>query len=184
MHVAPMSSTTSSTKRSALHIEVLPRSLAHLRLVTGGATDIAWWISIRDLGAVPLVSDAVPEAQQLYLEFDDTTVPQAKYKRMTIDDMRKTIEFCRRVDGPTLVNCEAGVSRSSAIAIVLNTIWLGPGTEAVAVNQVMSTGIEPDGTNRFSPNRWIIRLADDMLNRGGRLEDAVAQIMKAVLPCF
>lgn len=65
--------------------------------------------------------------KKLRVEFDDIEFPtenllQMGYCPPTKEDVRKIIEFCKEVDGPTLIHCAAGFSRSSATAAILIAI--------------------------------------------------------------
>jgi predicted protein tyrosine phosphatase len=62
-----------------------------------------------------------------------------------------------------LVHCEAGVSRSSAAALIMYACWLGPGREREAMDRVLSQ--RPVAV----PNRRMVEIADRLLDRGGRL---------------
>ena len=69
-----------------------------------------------------------------------------------------------------LVHCSAGMSRSPAIAIALATDFAGPGSEEAAVEFVMTR--RPIAV----PNQLVVRLADDILSRGGRLSKALETV--------
>jgi predicted protein tyrosine phosphatase len=77
-------------------------------------------------------------------------------------------EDLRSDTGRVLIHCEAGVSRSSAAALIMYAYWLGPGREREAMARVLSQ--RPVA----SPNRRMIELADRLLDRGGRLVDVLA----------
>jgi len=66
-----------------------------------------------------------------------------------------------------LIHCEAGVSRSTAAALILYACWLGPGLEAEAMERVLAQ------RPLAIPNRRMVALADDLLNRGGHLLKAL-----------
>ena len=77
-------------------------------------------------------------------------------------------EGLRSQTGTVLIHCEAGVSRSSAAALIMYAYWFGPGARAGG-----------DGEGAIArpvaiPNRRMIELADRLLDRGGRLVDALA----------
>jgi predicted protein tyrosine phosphatase len=77
-------------------------------------------------------------------------------------------EGLRSDTGRVLIHCEAGVSRSSAAALIMYACWLGPGREQEAMERVLSQ--RPVAI----PNRRMIELADKLLGRGGRLVEALA----------
>jgi len=89
----------------------------------------------------------------------------------TEDDIRRIIRLAEdlRFDtGRVLIHCEAGVSRSSAAALIMYAYWLGPGREREAMARVLSQRPVAD------PNRRMVALADRLLDRGGRLVEALA----------
>jgi predicted protein tyrosine phosphatase len=86
------------------------------------------------------------------------------------------IEFLRRADGaaPLVVHCLAGVSRSSAAALIALVLGV-PGREEEAAALIRSASAYA------LPNRRIVALADEILGRRGALVDAVAAMAPADL---
>ena len=74
----------------------------------------------------------------------------------------------RSTIGRVLIHCEAGVSRSSAAALIMYACWLGPGREHEAMRRVLHQ--RPIAV----PNPRMVEIADRLLAREGRL--------RAVLP--
>jgi predicted protein tyrosine phosphatase len=68
-----------------------------------------------------------------------------------------------------LIHCRAGISRSTAMACAISSQHSPPGAEKAAVEHIRS--IRP----MMVPNFLIIKLADEILQREGRLIAAVAQ---------
>jgi predicted protein tyrosine phosphatase len=66
------------------------------------------------------------------------------------------------------------VSRSAAVALIVCAELLGVGREKDALAYVLAA--RPQAL----PNLWIVQLADDILNCGGRLVEAVQQHHDAV----
>ena len=84
----------------------------------------------------------------------------------TEEDVRQIIELADglRTDiGKVLIHCEAGISRSTAAALIMYACWLGPGREREAMDRVMAQ--RPVAL----PNRRMVGIADKLLGRGGRL---------------
>jgi predicted protein tyrosine phosphatase len=84
----------------------------------------------------------------------------------TEGDIRKIIalaEELRSTNGRILIHCEAGVSRSTAAALIMYACWLGPGREHGAMMRVMAQ--RPIAI----PNRRMVQIADSLLDREGRL---------------
>ena len=72
-------------------------------------------------------------------------------------------ESLRMSTGKVLIHCEAGVSRSSAAALIIYACWLGAGREEEAMRRVLAQ--RPVAI----PNRRMVELADRILARRGRL---------------
>lgn len=82
------------------------------------------------------------------------------------------ISFVRRISnegGQLLIHCGAGISRSTAAALIVYAVWLGPGREEDAVAAMLRA--KPDAF----PNRLMVRLADELLERNGSLTRAVEE---------
>jgi len=76
---------------------------------------------------------------------------------------------------PIVVHCWAGVSRSMAAAYTILCDRLGPGHELAIAQEIRSRAPHAD------PNRLIVRLADQILGRDGRMIEAVESIGRGVL---
>ena len=84
----------------------------------------------------------------------------------TEEDVRQIIglaEDLRSGAGRVLIHCEAGVSRSTAAALIMYACWLGPGREREAMGRVLAQ--RPVAV----PNRRMVEIADRLLDREGRL---------------
>jgi predicted protein tyrosine phosphatase len=84
----------------------------------------------------------------------------------------KLVDFGRTWQGnsPLLVHCWAGISRSMAAAYTLLCDRAGPGHELE-----IARGLRAQAPHAL-PNPLMVRLADDVLARGGSMVDAVASI--------
>lgn len=81
-------------------------------------------------------------------------------------EIERLIQFARGVDftrGRLLVHCQAGISRSSAAAMIVLAAIFGPGREAEAVALIHRS--HPQSR----PNRRMLELADELLDAEGRL---------------
>jgi predicted protein tyrosine phosphatase len=78
-------------------------------------------------------------------------------------------------EAPILVHCWAGISRSMAAAYTILCDRLGPGHELAIAQEIRSRAPHAD------PNRLIVRLADQMLGRDGRMVEAVELMGRGVL---
>ena len=84
----------------------------------------------------------------------------------TEEDVQKIITLAhdlRSTSGRVLIHCEAGVSRSTAAALIMYACWLGPGREHEAMMRVLAQ--RPIAM----PNRRMVEIADRLLHRKGRL---------------
>jgi predicted protein tyrosine phosphatase len=72
--------------------------------------------------------------------------------------------------GPLLIHCWMGISRSPAAAIILAAALHPERAESDLAGRFRA--LSPSAT----PNLLMVSLADEALNRGGRLKDAVAAI--------
>ena len=117
--------------------------------------------------------------------------PQDRHLRIAVDDVWEptpgkvlpdesvigaVLDFASEWDSrsPLLVHCWAGVSRSTATAFIL-ACQRNPETPETAIAQAMRRA-----SASATPNPLLIRLADDMMGRQGRMVDAVAGIGKGV----
>ena len=88
----------------------------------------------------------------------------------TEEDVRCIIALAESLRGDTgtvLVHCEAGVSRSSATALIMYACWLGPGSEREAMSRVLAQ--RPIA----APNRRMVEIGDRLLGLNGRLLEAL-----------
>lgn len=110
---------------------------------------------------------------RLRLEFDDIDAPidDPKLVLPTFEDILKVIELVPNISQTNefcLVHCQAGISRSSRVALTVCAAILGPGKEREAMDYVLEVN------SYIRPNLWIVELADEALARDGKLV-AVAQ---------
>ena len=88
----------------------------------------------------------------------------------TDEDIQQIISLARELESATgriLIHCEAGISRSTAAALIMYSYWLGPGREREAMTRVLAQ--RPIAI----PNRRMVEIADRLLDRDGRLIDVL-----------
>ena len=141
-------------------------------------SSIHYLISIGSPGVAPPPGyTRIPH--HLRLEFDDIDMPHddPEYVLPTAEHILQIIEFTNLISsnqGDLLIHCQSGVSRSAAVALIVCAELLGVGREDDALANVLA--VRPQAL----PNLWIVQLADDILNCGGRLVQVVQQHHDAV----
>ena len=91
----------------------------------------------------------------------------------TEEDVLRIIDLAeslRSERGKVLIHCEAGVSRSTAAALIMYACWLGSGREQEAMDRVLVQ--RPCAF----PNRRMVELADRLLGVNGRLVRALREV--------
>ena len=113
--------------------------------------------------------DGVHPSRHLRLSLADIDAPADDHVAPEERHVRALIEFARAWDrrDPLLIHCYAGVSRSTAAALIA-VCALAPTREEREVAERLRA-LSPTAT----PNRLLIRHADAVLGRGGRLIAAV-----------
>lgn len=160
------------------------RILSQAAVEAGAAEGADGLISIRasapepcevlDLAVQQAVSGIVDAA--LVLRFDDVAIPAyGPYVGPTMVDVSTALDFARRIrgrapEGTLAVHCLHGRSRSAAIALAILADEVGPGQEETAVAVLL----RQDGDGKMHPNPAIMQMAEVVLLRGGRLEEALA----------
>src|SRR5215467_8615340 len=98
--------------------------------------EITWLVSIGDpYDDLPVGYENVD--RKLRLLIADVVTEEGA----TADDVQEIIDLANRLKsttGKVLIHCEAGVSRSSAAALIMYACWLGPGREREAMDRVMA----------------------------------------------
>lgn len=102
--------------------------------------------------------------------FHDIVNPRRQHVHPSSDIVQRILEFgaqSRDADiTHLLVHCHAGISRSTATAVILMAQH-NPGREVEAFDHLAE--VRP----KSWPNSLMLRLADDMLGRGGALVEAM-----------
>jgi predicted protein tyrosine phosphatase len=106
--------------------------------------------------------------RHLRLAFHDIVEPVAGLTAPDRDMMQAVLDFGRKCDDQRalLIHCWAGISRSSAAAFAI-ACDRNPGFEHDIAIELRRRS--PSAT----PNRLMVRLADDLLQRRGRMVDAI-----------
>lgn len=94
------------------------------------------------------------------------------------EDIQKIITFAESIKdsgGTVLIHCAAGFSRSPAAAAICMRQWLGKDSEEEVAKFIFK--IRPP----VSPNKTMIRLADEIFCSGGKLVTAIDFRQKALM---
>lgn len=89
-----------------------------------------------------------------------------------VHHVSQLLDFGRGWDAnaPMLVHCWAGVSRSMAAAFIILCERAGPGHERAIAQAIRARA------PHAAPNTLFVQHADEMLGRGGRMREAIAEI--------
>lgn len=111
-----------------------------------------------------------PDRRLLLVSHDVSEITEG-LKAPTSADLSRLLDFARGWDAgrPMLVHCWAGVSRSTAAAYVIACARSDRSEQEIARALRRAS---PGAT----PNPLIVRLADKLLGRGGRMSAAIAEI--------
>lgn len=116
----------------------------------------------------------VAEERRLRLSFHDVPVPMAGFTPPSAEQMARLIDFVRgwREAGEDVLisHCFAGISRSTAGAFIARCILEEERDEMDIAQQLRA--LAPSAT----PNPLMVKLADDLLERDGRMVEAIAAI--------
>jgi predicted protein tyrosine phosphatase len=145
-----------------IKIEVLSRLEAGQILCSPDrCAEITYLVSIGD-GTDPLPEGYENAERKLRWLIPDLVTEEGA----TEEDIRRIVnlaEQLRSESGTLLIHCEAGMSRSTATALVIYACWLGRGSEDEAMRRVIAK--RPGAV----PNRRMVALADRLLALDGRL---------------
>jgi predicted protein tyrosine phosphatase len=122
--------------------------------------------------SIPPTPAAVPADGHLRLAMNDITSPQDGLVHPNDTHIQALIAFAREWNrqGPLVVHCWAGISRSTAAAFITLCTLNEPGTErhfAQALRAASATA---------TPNALMVEIADDLLGAKGRMIDAIEEI--------
>lgn len=129
-------------------------------------------ISLLSAGTQMERPSAIAEGNHLLINMHDIAEPQDGMTLPERQHVEKILEFGRDWDrtSPLVVNCYAGVSRSTATAYLL-ALALAPARDEAELAWTLRR-LSPTAT----PNPRIIAIADELLGRQGRMISAVAAI--------
>ncbi|MDE0178313.1 MAG: protein tyrosine phosphatase [Gammaproteobacteria bacterium] len=123
-------------------------------------------VSIIQPDAQPPTPPEVKPERHYRCPVDDIVEPRPGEILPQADHVEELITFLRTWDGeaPLLTHCHAGVSRSSAVALIAHVLQSG--------NPVNSVKALREASPYAWPNRRIVALADSIMGFDGALVDA------------
>lgn len=123
-------------------------------------------VSIIQPNAQPPTPSEVEPERHYRCPVDDIVEPRPGEVLPQTDHIAELITFLKTWDGeaPLLTHCHAGVSRSSAVALIAHVLQTG--------NPVKSVKALRRASLYASPNRRIVALADSIMGFDGALVDA------------
>ena len=135
-------------------------------------TDARHLISLMTEGALFTRPAEIPEENHLHLTMHDISEPREGMTPPDAHHLASILQFTHRWtrDAPLVVNCYAGISRSTAAAFVLWCAFQPERNESELAQILRSKS--PSAT----PNSLIVRLGDEALGRDGRMTEAIAEI--------
>lgn len=125
--------------------------------------------------SVPETPASVLDENHLRLVMNDIETPHDGLVHPEAHHIQQLLDFAKRwnKDGPLVVHCLAGISRSSASAFIV----------ACALNPDASENTIARSLRKASsiaqPNRLLIELADQLLERNGRMIAAIESMSPA-----
>lgn len=122
--------------------------------------------------SIPETPAGVADEDHLRIAINDIEAPHGELVHPETHHIEKIISFAKRWnrDGPLVIHCLAGISRSSASAFI-TACALNPNADE---NTIASALRQASETAR--PNRLMIELADGLLARNGRMIAAIKSL--------
>jgi predicted protein tyrosine phosphatase len=154
-------------------IHVCPLSRLEATVSACGAGHV---VSLLTVGTVVDRPAAIALDNHLFLGMHDIVEPMADMQPPAREHVEQLLAFASRWDRekPVVVHCFAGISRSTAAALIIAAA-LAPERDERELARALRRA-SPSAT----PNSRLIAIADDMLDRQGRLIEAVAEIGRGV----
>jgi len=120
---------------------------------------------------------AIKAGNHVRLHVDDISQPIAGYIAPNAQHVARLLEFARAWggQGPMVIHCWAGISRSTAAAFI-TLCELNPETPEQLIAELLR-----EASPTAYPNRLMIRLGDKALKRAGRMVEAVESIGRGIV---
>jgi predicted protein tyrosine phosphatase len=140
------------------------------------ATGARYVVSAINPWSIPATPGNVEDANHLRLAINDIEQPHRDLVHPEQHHIETLVDFAGHWDrkGPLVVHCLAGISRSSASAFIVACALNQKGNEGVIAQSLR------DASPTAAPNRLMIRLADAILGRDGRMTAAIERLSPSV----
>ncbi|CAM1641682.1 tyrosine phosphatase family protein [Bartonella apis] len=114
----------------------------------------------------------IAENRHYFLEFNDINEPQEGLIAPSETEIYKLLDIAKHWNRsyPLLINCYMGISRSTAAAFVI-ACALQPQKSEASIARLLR-----ENSPTATPNKLMVELADKILDRGGRMSSAIAEI--------
>jgi predicted protein tyrosine phosphatase len=155
--------------RGAGDLHVCPMCLVHETLARTGARHLITVINHQTMLETP---PSIAANNHLKLAINDITEPQDGLIHPTPKHVDALVRFALNWDrqGPLVIHCWAGISRSTAAAFI-TLCALNPDVPEHLLARRLR-----EASATASPNRLLVRLADARLSRCGRMVTAIEEI--------
>ena len=153
-------------------IHICPLSRLHETVLSTGALHIVTMLRDADRMQRPR---HVPATNHLVLSMDDITKPADGFTPPSEEHVTRLLAFLKGWDRrtPLVMHCLAGISRSTAGAFVV-ACALNPARNEAVIAQALRTA-----SKTAMPNIMLVRHADGVLGRNGRMVAAIEAIGEA-----
>jgi predicted protein tyrosine phosphatase len=160
----PLKSSPSKAPVHVCSLETMPQLVS--------ATGASHLITVINQLSIPPTPAVISTSAHLRLAMNDITSPQEGLVHPNAAHIETLIAFARdwNRQGPLVVHCWAGISRSTAAAFITLCALNEPGAERQFAKALRAAS--PTAT----PNALMVELADDVLGRNGRMIDAIEEI--------
>jgi predicted protein tyrosine phosphatase len=150
-------------------LHVCPLSRVEEIAASSGARSM---VTLINVGTPVKRPSRIKANRHLFIGMSDIVAPLQGHVAPDVEHVETLLRFVRAWDrkAPLIIHCWAGVSRSTAAALV-SVCALAPDRDEAAVAQAIRIA-SPTAT----PNQKFVAVADDLLGRKGRMVDAVRAI--------
>jgi predicted protein tyrosine phosphatase len=155
-------------------IHVCSLSRLHTTIEATGARHVVTLLGVEDEVRLP---DVVPRANHLRLQVHDIADPMDGYVTPDVEHVERLLTFVRGWyrETPLVIHCYAGISRSTAAAFT-TVCALNPRRDEYAIARDLRRA-----SPTAYPNPRIVRLADQVLTRRGRMVAAIEAIGRGTI---